>query len=79
MTLFGRIGRECLMIRFKVNGKERSYVEAISLARLIDDLKIASGSVAIERNLSFVQYDAWAKTLIADGDSVELIHPFSGG
>ncbi|MFH1994569.1 MAG: sulfur carrier protein ThiS [Nitrospinota bacterium] len=67
------------MIRFKVNGKEYSYDESISLARLIDDLNVPSGSVAIEQNLNFIQRDVWDKTLIAAGDNIELIRPFSGG
>lgn len=67
------------MIKFKVNGKEYSYEKPVSMLRLIEDLNIPSGSVAIEQNLNFVQRDAWGKTMVADGDTIELIRPFSGG
>lgn len=67
------------MIKFKVNGKEYGRQEPISLAGLIEEINIPSGSVAIEHNLKFIQRDDWGKTIVADGDVIELIRPFSGG
>ena len=67
------------MIRFKVNGKGYSRENSLSLTALIEELNIPSGSVAIEQNRSFIQRDDWSKTMVADGDVIELIRPFSGG
>ena len=62
-----------------VNGEPLSLPEAISVRGLIERLGLSSGPVAVERNREVVPRAEHASTLLADGDSIELVHFVGGG
>jgi sulfur carrier protein len=62
-----------------INGEVRAVGELRSLAALVTSLGLDPRKVAIERNLEIVPRSAYAETLIADGDRIEIVHFIGGG
>jgi thiamine biosynthesis protein ThiS len=50
-----------------------------SLAGLIVELKLDKRLIAVERNLEVVPKSAYEKTLLVDGDRIEIVHMIGGG
>lgn len=51
----------------------------LTLAALLDWLKIPQDRVAVERNLEIVPRARWAATRVAHGDRLEIVHFVGGG
>ena len=62
----------------QLNG-EQKVVAAASIADLIRELGMESRSIAIERNLEVVPKSQYDKTLLEDGDRIEVVHMIGGG
>jgi sulfur carrier protein len=65
-------------MRITVNGKTRE-VEAPTLAALLDELDYAQATVATALNQDFVRAVDRGKTVLHEGDSVEVLVPKQGG
>jgi thiamine biosynthesis protein ThiS len=63
----------------KINGEDRVFETSQTLAALIDGLGLDRRKVAVERNLTIVPRSAHAATVLADGDSIEIVHFVGGG
>ena len=66
-------------VRLTVNGEERSVEGVASLADLVASLALEPRKVAVELNLAIVPRSAYARTALADGDRVEIVHFIGGG
>lgn len=66
-------------MKIVLNGEEREVPEGLSVAGLLAHLGIASGRVAIERNLDILPRDQWESTPLAPGDRFEIVHFVGGG
>jgi thiamine biosynthesis protein ThiS len=62
-----------------VNGKPMQTVAGSTLADLLDQLRLDSRQVVIERNQAIVPRQRFADELLADGDSLEIVHFVGGG
>jgi thiamine biosynthesis protein ThiS len=49
------------------------------VAALVSHLGLPANRLAIERNLSILPRDAWAKTEVATADRYEIVHLVGGG
>ena len=67
------------MIQVTVNGKAHSLEPPIDVSALLAKLELAGKKVAVERNGEIVPRSAHAKTLLADGDSLEVVVAVGGG
>jgi thiamine biosynthesis protein ThiS len=54
-------------------------VAGSTLADLLDQLRLDSQQVVIERNQAIVPRQRFAEELLADGDSLEIVHFVGGG
>jgi len=61
-----------------LNG-EKKQVHAENIAALIQELEIPFKYILVEKNLQAVNRDDYDKTLIAEGDKIEIARPMSGG
>jgi thiamine biosynthesis protein ThiS len=62
-----------------LNG-ERRVMEAVrTVAELVAALGLDARKVAVERNLEIVPRSAYGRTVLADGDQVEIVHFIGGG
>ncbi|MFN5351756.1 MAG: sulfur carrier protein ThiS [Alphaproteobacteria bacterium] len=62
-----------------INGEEKSFGSNISIEAMLAELKINPKKVAIEMNLEIIPKSLYAKTLLKDGDSLEIIEFIGGG
>lgn len=62
-----------------LNGETRDVPEGLTLAALLDWLKIAADRVAVERNLEIVPRSQWASACVENGDRLEVVHFVGGG
>ena len=65
-------------ISIVLNG-ELCFVEAHTLAGLVDELGLQQRMIAIERNLEVVPKSQYGSTLLEDNDRIELVHMIGGG
>ncbi len=62
-----------------LNGQAREVPDGLTLAALLDWLKLPEDRVAIERNLEIVPRDHWRETPLQGGDRLEVVHFVGGG
>lgn len=62
------------MIAITVNGESRSIAASATVAMLLGSLGFDSRKAAVERNLEMVPSTAYGATILADGDSLEIVH-----
>ena len=66
-------------MRLTVNGEARSFDGIPDVAALVVALGLDPRKVAVERNLAIVPRSAYASTLLADDDRIEIVHFIRGG
>ena len=66
-------------MKLKINGEEQEIANGLSLASLLAQLQIRPARVVVERNREIVARDAYDRTLLAEGDSLEIVHFVGGG
>lgn len=62
-----------------VNGEPRGFTQPLSVAGLLATLGLDGRKVAVERNEEIVPRSSYADTLLAPGDSLEIVHFIGGG
>jgi thiamine biosynthesis protein ThiS len=67
------------MVRLTINGEARTIDGARDVAGLIAVLGLDQRKVAVERNLSIVPRSAYAATVLAQDDRIEIVHFIGGG
>jgi thiamine biosynthesis protein ThiS len=66
-------------LRVYVNGEAKELSDPISLSELITQLNLPAGRIAVELNRNVVRRNDWSTTMLADGDSLEIVHFVGGG
>ena len=67
------------MIQVKVNGAAQRFDAPLNISALLQQLSMAGKKVAVEKNGEIVPKSAHAKTVIADGDELEIVVAVGGG
>ena len=67
------------MMRLVVNGEERQVEPNATVRELLASLGLADVLVAVERNEEIVPRAHHARTRLAEGDRVEVVHFVGGG
>ena len=67
------------MINIHLNGEARQVPEGLTLASLLDWLRLPADTLAVERNLGIVPRSQWTETTIGEGDRLEVVHFVGGG
>jgi sulfur carrier protein len=62
-----------------VNGKPDELDEAMTIARLLERRKARPEMVSVEVNDRILQREEYAKTLLQEGDAVEIVFFMGGG
>jgi thiamine biosynthesis protein ThiS len=66
-------------ITIAVNGKDRNVAARSTLLDLLGSLDLDPRAVVVEHNRDIVRHPDLQSTVLADGDSVELVHFVGGG
>ena len=62
-----------------LNGESRTLDATVSVSGLLTLLGLDTRKVAVERNMEIVPRSAYAETVLADGDELEIVHFIGGG
>jgi thiamine biosynthesis protein ThiS len=62
-----------------INGEPRRVAAGLSVADVVAELGLNPKKVAVERNLEIVPRSTHADVMLADGDSLEIVHFVGGG
>lgn len=66
-------------MRVLVNGEPRDVADQTTLVQLVSLLKLKPEQIAIEVNRTVVRRAEWPATVLAAGDTVEIVHFVGGG
>jgi thiamine biosynthesis protein ThiS len=66
-------------MRLTINGDDREFSSASTLAELLHHLEMKPDRVAVELNRELVPRDRWPATPLRDGDRLEIVHFVGGG
>ena len=67
------------MINITVNGDTQRHAQPLVLSDLLHAMALADKKIAVERNGEIVPRGAHGATLLADGDSLEIVVAVGGG
>ncbi len=67
------------MIEVIVNGEAQTFAAGTTLAELVTGLGTDPRGIAIERNLEIVPKSLHARTVLEDGDRLEVVQFVGGG
>jgi sulfur carrier protein len=62
-----------------INGEQHEIPEALTVASLLEHLKMPPDRLAIEHNLEILPRARWQETRVAANDSFEIVHFVGGG
>lgn len=66
-------------IRIDVNGKHETVPAGTTILDLLNDRRLGTKLVAVERNGTIVSKDAFATIQLDDHDQLEIVHFVGGG
>jgi len=66
-------------MQVQVNGVCREVGEKVSITELLEQMQLDPRTLAVERNLELVPRAEHAKTLLAEGDRLEVVTLVGGG
>ena len=67
------------MLTLKINGENRQFSEALTVAGQIEQLGYTGKRIAVERNGEIVPKSQHATTNLASGDHLEIVVAVGGG
>lgn len=67
------------MVRLTVNGQPRTLERSMSILDFLHSLGVNLAIVAVGYNGEVLDREAWATTLLQDGDTLEIVRPVGGG
>lgn len=62
-----------------INGEPREVPDRVNVEELIEYLGLRGERIAVERNREIVRRADWTRTLIEEGDELEIVHFVGGG
>src|SRR5438270_2547486 len=62
-----------------INGEQREFPDALTVAALVAQLGMKPDRVAVELNLEIVPRTQWNTTMLKNGDKLEVVHFVGGG
>lgn len=62
-----------------LNGEARTAPDSVTVASFLEVLGLPQKGVAVERNREIVPKSAYASTVLADGDRIEIVQFVGGG
>jgi len=68
------------IVRIQINGEQHEFqLSSLTVDELIDSLSLAPQRIAVEVNKTIVPRSLWEKTLVEEGDQIEIVHFVGGG
>jgi sulfur carrier protein len=67
------------MIKVSINGEIKELKEGLNINEMIEALEYKQKGFAIAVNTTFVSIKTYEKTIINDGDTIDILAPVQGG
>ena len=67
------------MVSITLNGKPRQIDRALNVPALLSTLDVNPKQVAVAINGDVVTRDSWPRTVVREGDVVEIVRAVGGG
>ena len=67
------------MIQVTVNGAAQRFEQPLSVSALVERMALAGKKIAVERNGEIVPRGLHQKTLVENGDQLEIVVAVGGG
>jgi thiamine biosynthesis protein ThiS len=68
------------ILRIQINGEPREFPQSsLALSELLETLSLTPQRIAVEVNKTIVPRGLWEKTILKDGDQIEIVHFVGGG
>ena len=68
-----------MALQVTINGEDRQLDAPVNIRELVSGLGLDPAKIAVERNLEIVPRGAYARTVLAEGDRIEIVHFIGGG
>jgi thiamine biosynthesis protein ThiS len=68
-----------LKIKIIINGEEKLVAEGATLSQLTTDLNLDLNKIAIEKDLEIIERSKFDKTILTEGNRIEIVHFIGGG
>lgn len=62
-----------------LNGKPREIADGMTVAGLLQELRIEQKQVVVERNAAILPKQRYSEETLAEGDILEIVHFVGGG
>jgi thiamine biosynthesis protein ThiS len=66
-------------LRITLNGEPHDLAGPLTVTELLAHLQIDARRVAVEHNLTVVKRDAFDRTIVNEGDEIEIVNFVGGG
>ncbi|MBI4013725.1 MAG: sulfur carrier protein ThiS [Candidatus Rokubacteria bacterium] len=66
-------------MRIVVNGQSMDVREGLTIADLLNELRVRREFTAVALNREVATRSSYAARVLRDGDRVEIVHPMAGG
>jgi sulfur carrier protein len=66
-------------IKVTLNGAPREFPAPLTFAQLLQEMALAGGRLAVERNGEIVPRSRFGEARLADGDRIEVVMAVGGG
>jgi thiamine biosynthesis protein ThiS len=66
-------------LQIYVNGESKQLTDNSSLAEIVSQLGLPAARIAIELNRMVIRRVNWEKTVVREGDRLEIVHFVGGG
>lgn len=63
----------------QLNGEKKSFDAEMSIASLVESLKLDTRKIAVEVNLEIIPKSTYSEKKLSEGDNVEIVHFIAGG
>ena len=67
------------VMKLRINGEEKEIADGLNLTGLLEQLQIRPARVVVERNREIVPRESYGTILLAEGDTLEIVHFVGGG
>ncbi len=67
------------MIKVSVNGETKEIDNGLNVHELITALNYTTKGFAVAVNTNFISIKSYEKTIINDGDTIDILAPVQGG
>ena len=67
------------MINIKINGQDNDIEEGSYIADYLNQIHVDIKFIAVAHNGEIIEKDDYAKTVLNEGDKLEIVRPVGGG